>query len=484
MATISAAPTTFVTESWIAGRWKSGDRAFDTIDPSRGTTLTALSAAGPNDVDAAVTAAAAAYSKHTRETAYTRAGWARSAAAAIRTHAERLAVVLSSEHGKPLSEARAEVGFAANGFDSAADAVLAAAGHLPHVQDPHKRVLVRRTGIGVWAVITPWNFPVNIPVEYIGPGLVSGNAVIWKPAPTTSAVAAEFRRVLLEADFPQELLQLVLTDDVATAQHLVTHPGVVAVGFTGGSTTGQAIAKSAWDKHLLLELGGNSPIIVLPDADIERAAEALGASAFFNAGQVCSAAGKILTTAGFADELSAALAEQARGRALGAPLDEDTNLGPVHLAASIDRFTALVDDAVATGAEVLAGGKPVDGDGYFYPATVLTNVPASARIFAEETFGPVASISPFPDEDQLLAAANAGEFGLVGAIFTSNVSKAFTIAEDIDCGLVVVNDTTNYWDYGVPFGGAAGRLSGRGRLGSRYALDEFTQVKAIAMDIR
>lgn len=484
MTASTAAPTDLVTDSWIDREWRSGDRVFDTINPSTAQPLAAVSAARIGDVDIAVSAAQRAYGRYARETAHTRAGWARSAAAAIRSNAERLATVLSSEHGKPITEARGEIAFAAAGFDSAADAVLSASGDVPHVQDPHKRVLVRRTGIGVWAVITPWNFPVNIPVEYIGPGLVSGNAVVWKPAPTTAAVAAELRKVLLEADFPQELLQLILTDEVATANHLVTHPGVVAVGFTGGSTTGHAIAKAAWDKRLLLELGGNSPIVVLPDADLERTAEAIGTSAFFNAGQVCSAAGKILTTAGFADDLAAALTEQANRMVSGSPLDDSTTLGPVHLAASIDRFDTLIENAVTNGATVLTGGAAITGDGYYYPATVLTNVTKDSRIFTEETFGPVASISVLGDEDQLLAAANSGDFGLVGAVFTTNVSKAFAMAEQIDCGLVVVNDTTNYWEYSVPFGGAAGRLSGRGRLGSRYALDEFTQVKAIAVDIR
>ena len=475
---------TFVTDSWIDGRWLSGPGTFDTTDPATGSVLTAVNAVGTDEVDVAVGAARDAFALHARETAHTRAGWARSAAAAIRNQADRLASVLSSEHGKPITEARAEVAFAANGFDSAADAVLAAVGEIPHVQDPNKRVLVRRAGLGVWAVITPWNFPVNIPVEYIGPGLVSGNAVIWKPAPTTAVVAAELRKVLLEAAFPQELLQLVLTDDVATANRLVTHPGVAAVGFTGGSTTGHAIAKAAWDKHLLLELGGNSPIVVLPDADLERAAEAIGASAFFNAGQVCSAAGKIITTAGFAVELAAALTEQARARTIGSPLDSATTLGPVHLAASIDRFNTLIGDAVAGGAEILTGGQAAEGSGFYYPATVVTNVATTSRIFTEETFGPVASISAVADEADLVDAANAGQFGLVGAVFTSNVGRAFDLAERIDCGLVVVNDTTNYWEYGVPFGGASGTLSGRGRLGSRYALDEFTQLKAIAVDVR
>ncbi len=470
--------------SWIAGSWRETDSGFVTYSPSQGKTYAELCSAARRDIDDAVASASQAFEKYRHSGAHPRSEWCRSAASAIRSRQEELAFALSSEHGKPINEAHAEVASAARGFDLAAESILAYSGETPVVKDVTKRVMVRREGTGVWAVITPWNFPLNIPVEYIGPALATGNAVVWKPAPTTSAVAALFRAVLLEADFPQDLLQLVLTDQVEVASHLVTHPGVAGVGFTGGSGTGQAIARSAWDKQLLLELGGNSPVVVLADADLERAAEAIAASAFFNAGQVCSAAGKILVASECAQELAARVAVHAEKRVLGDPLDASTTLGAVHLEATIARVESLLADASNSGARILAGGSPVTGQGYYYPATVVEGVVPSARIFSEETFGPVASFSSFRTEEELLTAANAGNFGLVGALFTSNVSKAFSVAERLDCGLVVVNDTTNYWELNLPFGGASGSQSGRGRLGGRWALEEFSQVKTIALDIR
>ncbi|TMR00333.1 aldehyde dehydrogenase [Actinomadura soli] len=471
--------------SWIDGSWRGTDSMYPAINPAEGRPFADLAAASTQDVDAAVASAGAAFRKTRGVRPATRAEWCRSAAQALLAAHEELAEVLSTEHGKPIAEAGGEILFAVRGLEMAAESVLAQGGETPHVQDANKRAIVRREGLGVWAVITPWNFPVNIPVEYIGPALASGNAVVWKPAPTTAVVAAKFREILLAADFPQELLQLVITNEVAVAGHLVTHPGIVAVGFTGGSGTGQSIAKSAWDKKLLLELGGNSPIVVLGDADLDIAAAAISNAAFWNAGQVCSAAGKVLVAASCADELTQMLAKRAADTVLGSPLDPGVTMGPVHMEASIARYDRLIGDARERGADVVAGGERVQGrDGFFFPPTVVTSVGRDAALFTEETFGPVASLSVFDDEDDMVEAANAGDFGLVGSLFTTDVSKAFRLGELIDCGLVVVNDTSNFWEYSLPFGGAAGRRSGRGRLGGRWVIDEFSQVKTLAIDVR
>ncbi|RFS87295.1 aldehyde dehydrogenase [Actinomadura spongiicola] len=470
--------------SWIDGSWRETDTHYPATNPAEGRPFTDLAAASVDDVDAAVASAAAAFQKTRGARPATRAEWCRSAARALHASHEELAEVLSTEHGKPLAEALGEILFAVRGLEMAAETLLGHGGEVPHVQDANKRVIVRREGLGVWAVITPWNFPVNIPVEYIGPALASGNAVVWKPAPTTAVVAAKFREILLAADFPQELLQLVITREVEVASHLVTHPGIVAVGFTGGSGTGQSIAKAAWDKKLLLELGGNSPMVVLGDADLEVAAAAISNAAFWNAGQVCSAAGKVLVAASCADELTRLLAERAADTVVGSPLDPDVTMGPVHLESGIARYDRLIEDAQERGANVVTGGRRIqDRDGFYFPPTVVTSVGRDAALFSEETFGPVASLSVFDDEEDMIAAANSGDFGLVGALFTTDLGKAFTVGERIDCGLVVVNDTSNFWEYSMPFGGAAGRRSGRGRLGGRWVLDEFSQVKTLAIDV-
>jgi acyl-CoA reductase-like NAD-dependent aldehyde dehydrogenase len=471
--------------SWIAGEWRSTSDGYVLTDPASGQALANVSRAGASDVDDAVEFARAAFNAWRHENASTRSGWCRSASDAILRNQENLARTLAREHGKPLAESRSEVAFAARGFEVASQVIGSLPGHVAPVQDVNKRVLVRREGLGVWAAITPWNFPVNIPVEYLAPALATGNAVVWKPSPTTAMVAAQLREVLLSADFPQELIQLVLTDDTSVAAHLAAHPGIDGVGFTGGSETGARIARAGWDKKLLLELGGNSPVIVLADADLERAADAIADAAFFNAGQVCSAAGKILAPRSGAEELARLLADRASALVIGDPVQDGTTLGPVHLESGISRYAALVSDALDRGARVWTGGERMTekGAGQFYAPTIMSGVGPDAAIFTAETFGPVASITGFSDEDEMIAMANAGDYGLVGAVFTASLADAFRIGERIDCGLVVINASTNYWEHTVPFGGAAGTRSGRGRLGAPWVIDEFSQIKTLAVDV-
>jgi succinate-semialdehyde dehydrogenase/glutarate-semialdehyde dehydrogenase len=288
-----------------------------------------------------------------------------------------------------------------------------------------------------------------------------------------------------EAGLPPGLVNLVLTDELAVAQRLVTHPGIDAVGLTGGTRTGDAVAQAAWDKHLLLELGGNGPVVVLDDADMEVAGRAVAASAFMNAGQVCSAAGRVLVADPVADPLADALAGAAGAVVLGAPDDERATMGPVHteaVAATMDRQIA---DALEHGATLRAGGRRAEGrpTSLYYEPTVLDAVSPQSLVATEESFGPIAPLVRFDDDAALLEAANGAEHGLVAAVFTRSLRRAWWFAERLETGSVVVNDTSNYWELHLPFGGRAGRASGRGRLGGRHTLEEFTQLKTISFDV-
>ena len=245
------------------------------------------------------------------------------------------------------------------------------------------------------------------------------------------------------------------------------------------------MARAAWDKHLLLELGGNGPVIVLDDADMERASAAVASAAFTNAGQVCSAAGRVLVAATVADELANALTRSAGTIVLGAPHQDGVTMGPVHteaVAATMDRHIA---DAVDHGATVRAGGSRAAGHPteLYYQPTVLDNVPTTRRSAIEETFGPIAPLVRSSSDEELLQVANASEHGLVAAVFTGSLQRAWYFAERLESGSVVVNDTSNYWELHLPFGGRAGRSSGRGRLGGRHTLDEFTEPKTISFDV-
>jgi acyl-CoA reductase-like NAD-dependent aldehyde dehydrogenase len=471
--------------SLVAGRSRPGGAPYELRSPATGTLLAHVEAADADVVDAAVAAARETFAVTRWAGLAERVRWCESVAALIDAESETLAGELSEEQGKPLHEASAEVSAGARGFRLAAEAARGLDGYSPPVEDPAKRVVVIRQARGVWAVITPWNFPFNIPIEYLGPAVATGSAVVWKPAPTCARIAARLVELLHEAGVPPGLVNLVQTDDVAVAQALVTHRGIDAVGLTGGSRTGEAVARAAWDKHLLLELGGNGPVIVLDDADMDRAVAAVGASAFTNAGQVCSAAGRVLVAAPVADQLADSLAEAAGGIVLGLPDRPEVTMGPVHTEAVADTMDLHIADALELGASVRFGGERAPGHptALYYTPTVLDNVPTTARVAREETFGPVAPLVRLPDDDALLEAANASAHGLVAAVFTRSLKRAWHFAERLESGSVVVNDTSNYWELHLPFGGRAGRASGRGRLGGRHTLEEFTEPKTVSFDV-
>jgi len=472
--------------SFVAGAWTASDDAYEVRSPATGALLAHATRAGADDVDRAAEAAGAAVRAFRHTPLAERTGWCRAVADRIDAEAAGLARALAEEHGKPRAEAAEEVAAGARGFRLAAAEAERLDGWIPPVADPHKRVSVIRQPLGAWALLTPWNFPFNIPIEYLGPALATASPFVWKPAPTTSRIAVRLCELMLAAGVPDALIGLVLTDEVAVAQRLVTHPRIAAVGLTGGSATGRAVARVAWDKHLLLELGGNGPVIVLDDADLDRAVPAVAASAFANAGQVCSAAGRVLATGGVADELVRGLAGAAGGIVVAGPDDEAATMGPVHVeavAAAMDRHIA---DAAGGGAEVVAGGarladRPTP---LFYAPTVLDRVAPGALLDREETFGPLAAVVRHDDDDALLAAANASATGLVAAVFTTSLRRAHRFAEQLESGSVVVNDTSNYWELHLPFGGWAGKDSGRGRLGGRTTLEQFTQLKTISVDVR
>jgi acyl-CoA reductase-like NAD-dependent aldehyde dehydrogenase len=477
--------TESVLGSYVADRWRDTDDTYPLTSPSSGQEIAIVARATEADVDAAVLAARSAYEVTRWTPMVERAALCHRCAEGIERRAEELALELSEEHGKPVPEARAEIAAGAKGFRLAGEEIKRLDGFSPQTEDPNKRVLVIRQTRGVWALITPWNFPFNIPIEYLGPAVATGSPFVWKPAPTTARIAVRLTEIMIEAGAPGGLVNLVLTDSIDTSRYLVTHPGVDAVGLTGGSDTGASVARLAWDKHLLLELGGNGPLIVLDDAAVDLALPAIAHSAFANAGQVCSAAGRLLVEQPVADEVASQVTKWAAGVVLGPSLQDGTSMGPVHVESVAERMDRHVLDAVERGANLLAGGARATehATNLFYQPTVLDDVSIDAAVTLEETFGPIAPIVRLEDDDAVLEAANRGRHGLVAAIFTTSLKRAFGLAERLETGTVVVNDTSNYWELHLPFGGRAGRDSGRGRLGGRHTLEEFTQLKTISIDV-
>ena len=476
-----------VADLFIAGRWQppvEGAR-FGVTSPATGEQLWDLAEAGPADVDAAIAAARAAFVRHSNASPYVRAAWCDRIADEIDARADEIAQNLALEQGKPLADAQGETGLAADGFRLAAQEARTLRGETIPAHDTRKRVMTIRRPCGVYAVITPWNFPLNIPVEYLGPAIASGNTVVWKPAPTTAGVAVLLTRCIEAADLPPGIVNLVTGHATELGRQLVTHQGVIGVGFTGSSAVGAEIARTAYDKRKILELGGNGPVVVLREANVEWAAVAAASASFWNAGQSCAAAGRILCEAAVYDDFVAQLAEQARQVAVGPPLDPATTMGPCHTRAVRDQTEAHTADAVRRGASLVYGGTALAGaptELYRLPA-VVADVTPDAQVNIDETFGPIAAVVRVDGDADILAAAARSRLGLSAAIFSTDFPRAIRLAERLDVGQVVVNDSSNYWELHMPFGGWPGSDSGSGRLGVRNTLLGMTEIQSISLHI-
>ncbi len=471
----------------LGGSWADAAAGETAVieSPATGEPVAEVAAASAADVDRTVTLAHEAFERHRWRTPFERATELERIADVIDRRRDEMAGHLVLEHGKPLAEALGEIGSAASGFRLAAGEALRLTGETVPVEDPHKRVMTFRQPRGVVVAITPWNFPMNIPVEYVGPALASGNAVVLKPAPTTAGIAALLAECIVEAGLPEGLFSLLTGPSIEMAAALVQHPKVVVVGFTGSTAAGAAIARLASDKELVMELGGNGPIVVLDDADMDRAIAAIGSAAFFNAGQSCAAAERIIASERVHDGLVDGLVEVARAIELGDPRDAATTMGPVNNEGVAAKMDAHVADARERGGVVAFGGRrlPDLPTGLYYAPTVMGRVPDGSAVTREETFGPIAPVSSFADDRSLLEAANASSLGLSSAVFTRDLDRAFWFAERLQTGQVTVNDTSNYWELHLPFGGWAGKGSGRGRVGGRHIFEAMTQIRSVAFDV-
>lgn len=434
----------------------------------------------------AIAAARGAFTGWRKVPVWERARTLRRIGDAITARREELAKLLTLEQGKPFAEAYFEVGKSVDGFNLAADLVKYLEGTTIPTEDPTKRVMTFYQPRGVYAVVTPWNFPVNIPVEYIAPGLAAGNTIVWTPAPTTSLVAAALVEAIMEADLPPGVLNLVTGAGAEVGDEIVSNPGTDGVGFTGSAATGKIIAQRAAGKPQLMELGGNGPVVICEDADLDRAADATASGSFANAGQVCSSSERILVHRKVYDDFSERMAARARAIRLGDPREEGVTMGPLNNQAVAKKVAEHVSDAVGRGAHAVTGGRPPDNAKsplYFEP-TVLTGVTRDALINSEETFGPVAPLLVFDTDEEAYEIARDNRYGLVSSVFTQDIDRAFRYVEEMPTGIVNVNDTSNYWELHIPFGGLSGKDSGVGRVGGKYALTAMCDLKTATFTVR
>ncbi|MGH9052930.1 MAG: aldehyde dehydrogenase family protein [Acidimicrobiia bacterium] len=471
----------------IGGDWVEGELdPLELSSPATGEPIASVAQGTRRQVQAAVEAAGEAQRRLAAMTPFQRADLSEAVADLLEERQEEIARDLSREQGKPYrTEALPEVETAAGMFRDAAQGIRHLESGVIPSADPAKRVMTIRQPRGVYGILTPWNFPVAIPSEYLSAGLAGGNAMVWKPSEWTPVSAWHLMRCFLDAGVPEGTLNLVLGPPAEIGDEVVGHPGVVGVGLTGSTPTGRIVAQRAAGKALLLELGGNGPTVIFEDADLEKAIRQTAFGSFANAGQICDSTERILVQASVHDEVVDGLVREAKEVRLGPPFEEETTMGPITNEPTAAKMDQHLADAREKGAEVIFGGERAEDlpTRLYYRPTVVDGVTPAMSLNREETFGPVAPVMAFSDEEEALQWANDSPLGLVGSVFTRDIGRALRMAEALECGVVNVNETSAYWQPHTPFGGYAGKQSGIGRIGGIYTLLEMTQLKTIVVDV-
>jgi acyl-CoA reductase-like NAD-dependent aldehyde dehydrogenase len=471
----------------VDGEWLSSESGatFEATSPSTGAVIGTIPEGTREDARRAVAAAGAAWREWAARSAFERAEAMDRVAQVVRDRAHDLAHTLALDQGKPLrAEAQDEVEELAAYFDMAAADATRLEGLMPPSVDGGKRVLVYRVPRGVVGVITPWNWPYTMPAEIVAPALAVGNAVVWVPAPTTSVCAVRLAECIVEADLPPGVFNMVTGPGPVVGDEVASNPGTNAVGFIGSIATGPRVAERAAGKELLLEMGGNGPLVILDDADLDAAAAATLDACFLNAGQSCTAGERLLVHREVHDDFLGRLTSAVEKRIrLGDPFDDETTLGPLNNQATVEKTERHVADAIERGASLVLGGRRVPEGGLFHQATVLDGVTEEMEVAREETFGPVAPITVIDGEEEALAIANASPYGLLTAVFTRDLRRGLRFAEAARAGWVNINEGTNYWESHLPFGGGSGSRSGVGRVGGRFSMDRLTELKTVVVNL-
>lgn len=474
-------------QNFIGGDWaaSTGDTVRSIVSPVSGETLADVPDASSEDIGRAVAAARAAQPKWAALSAWDRAKICHAIADLIDERREEFARELSQEQGKPYAaEALPDIDETAENFRIAAEDVKRMETAIIPSQDVNKRILTFRKPNGVYAAITPWNFPTLIPVELIAPGIAAGNTIVMKPSEWTPIAMANFMQIMADAGLPEGVVNVVYGGG-EVGEKLVTHPGIDCIGFIGSHTTAEKIVRAAGLKRSLIEASGNGPVIVCADADLERAAVGAVFGGFFCAGQVCCATERVLVHEQVYDAFLEEVLKAAAEWKLGDPFDDSTKVGPMNNEPTARKMDAHLEDAVAKGATVVRGGSRESGrpTRLYYEPTIVADVGVDTLINREETFGPIVPLIRVGSDEEALIVANDSHLGLQAAVYTSSLKRAFRYLDNLQVGNVVVNDSTDYWEAHEPFGGASGTQTGWGRIGGRYTMLDMTDLKTIVLDV-
>ncbi|MFE6887651.1 NAD-dependent succinate-semialdehyde dehydrogenase [Streptomyces sp. NPDC057694] len=467
----------------INGTWQpaAAPRTMPVDNPATGTTLCHVADAGPDDAALALTAATQTQHAWAATAPRERSEILRRAHEILLARTEDLALLMTLEMGKPLAEARGEVAYAAEFFRWFAEEAVRIDGGYATSPDGRNRHLVLRQPVSPCLLITPWNFPLAMGTRKIGPAIAAGCTMILKPAPQTPLSTLALTGILTEAGLPPGVLNVLTTSDAAgVVEPLLRGGGIRKLSFTGSTQVGRILLAQCADTvvRTSLELGGNAPLIVFEDADLDAAVNGAMVAKMRNMGEACTAANRIYVHTSVAEEFAGRLTARMAALTVGDGTAPGTDVGPLIDGAGRDKVVRLVRDAVERGAKVLTGGEVPSGEGNFYPPTVLAQVSRDAELTTQEIFGPVAALFTFDDEDDVVRVANDTEWGLVSYVFTRDLDRALRVGERLETGMVGIN-TGLVSNPAAPFGGV--KQSGLGREGGRVGIEEFLEYKYLAI---
>jgi succinate-semialdehyde dehydrogenase / glutarate-semialdehyde dehydrogenase len=464
----------------LNGEWRDSERKLTVTNPADGQPFAEVATVDRAGVARAIDDAAAAFEEWKSTSALIRGDYLRSIAAEMQTRAEVLAELIAKENGKPLAQAKGEVAMSIDHLLWFAEEGRRAYGRVVPPQAEGKRHLVIRQPVGVVGAIAPWNFPLVLAIRKIAPALAAGCTVILKPASATPLSACELARCIDAVGLPKGVFQLVAGSAAEIGAELLENPVCRKISFTGSTEVGRSLIRGAAQTctELSLELGGNAPVIIFDDADLDQALEGILVTKFRNNGQSCIAANRIYIQEGIYDRLVAALSDRIKSLKVGDGLTDGVDVGPLIDERALSTALGFIDEAVAAGARVMAGGSRFGDKGNFLAPTLLTDVPEQVSCHQQEIFAPIAALYRFESEEQVLKTANDTEFGLAAYAFTSDLNRALRVAETLEAGTVGINDpvppTSN-----CPFGGF--KQSGWGRELGSEGIDAYLETKHISI---